>query len=157
MADKEGFNNWLNGVAQRTRKKQIKGKGNDNSVKRGKEYDGPTAGNLVDGSAGARSAARGIVDEKRKKQEKKYMKDRITERNEIKRDPEKTRQQKETNKQALQNIMREVKFSKAGHTATDRGSLMDFASDYVPFNDEVGKAARNIKNREVARRTIKRK
>lgn len=139
------LNGLMNRTAERVRKKKIVGQGKDSSVKRGNEaMNGPTD-NFSFGGAHA------VAETTKKDERTTYMKKRVAEKNEVQRDPERAKQQKEKNRQALRNIEMELKLSKAGNMAPDRGSIMDFEQDYVATDNELGQAARKAQNRQKAK------
>ena len=150
MAKNAEFNSWLSGVAKRTRKKKDVGEGK-NFKREGKAY-GASASNdsFVNFGGGAKQAA--VSHEK--EQERKYMQRMVKEQKEIMRDPEKKKEQQKTNKQALQNIAGELARAKFGKTPIDTSSVMDFAQDYIPTDDKLGKVARKVKNQQIARKRL---
>ena len=137
--------------SQNTRKKKNVGEGKD--FKREGKSSGGSASNdsFVNFGGGAKQAA----VSREKEQERKYMQRMVKEQKEIMRDPEKKKEQQKTNKQALKNIAGELVKAKFGSQPLDQGSIMDFAQDYIPMDDKLGKAARAAKNKSVARRRIK--
>lgn len=150
MAKNAEFNSWLNGVAKRTRKKKDVGEGKD--FKREGKASGASASNdsFANFGGGAKQAA--VSHEK--EQDRKYMQRMVNEQKEIKKDPDKKKEQEKTNKQALQNIAGELARAKFGKTSVDQSSVMDFAQDYIPTDDKLGKAARQQKNRQIARKRL---
>lgn len=143
MAKNAEFNSWMSGVAKRTRKKKDAGEGKD--FQKGEEVTGARAAYGMSGG-GAKQAA--VAHEK--EQDRKYMKRMVNEQKKIMRDPEKKKEQQKTNKQALQNIIREL----GNREGPDYGSISDFAQDYVPTDDKMGKVARKVKNQQIARKRL---
>ena len=150
MAKNVEFNSWLSGVAKRTRKKKDAGEGKD--FKREGKASGASASNdsFVNFGGGAKKAA----ESHEKEQDRKYMQKMVKQQKEIMRDPEKKKEQQKTNKQALRNIAGELVKAKFGSQPLDQGSIFDFAQDYIPTDDKMGKVARKVKNQQIARKRL---
>lgn len=145
---------YMNRLGQRTRKKKIVGQGNDNSVK--VDRSRPQAGSssnasFVDFGGGVQQAAEGH----RQEQDRKYMKRMYNEQQEIKRDKERVREQKITNREALGNIANEIRKARYTESPIDQSSVMDFAQDYIPMDDKLGKAERQRLNKNKAKQFVK--
>ena len=138
------FNNWLNGVKRRTRKKTVAGEGKN--FQKGEEVSGARAAYGVT-SGGARKAAQAREQEN----DRRYMRTQAAKQREVLSDPHKKAIQTGKNRHALQNIVNEL----ANREGTDYGTIMDFAQDYIPTDNKLGKAVRDAKNRNAARNIIK--
>lgn len=138
------FNSWFNGVKQRNRKRKDVGEGKD--FQKGEAAGGARAAYGTSGG-GARKTAQTMQHEK----DRNYMQRKMAEKREVMNDPQKKAAQQKKNRKALSNIVHELR----DREGADYGSIMDFAQEYVPTDDRLGKAARNAKNRSVARKTLK--
>lgn len=145
MAKNTEFNTWMNGVARRAKKRKYVGEG--------KEFEKGEAVGGARASYGSGRAVKKIKETIDKERDNAYMRRQAAEQREIKRDPNKVREQKKTNFKALNNIARELR----DPGGPDVGSVMDFAQDYIPMDTKLGEAARKEKNKAIARKTLARR
>ena len=155
-----GSSSELNSFLNRTRKKKIVGRGNDNSAKmNGEPVGGATANwNIGSAIAGIRNINKTKKAEAKAKQDennRNYMRKKFAEREEVRRDPNRIKEAKQRNEEVKSAIKTEVRLSKAGNHVPDRGSISDWMQDYVALDDEMGKASRQDKNKGVARKYLK--
>lgn len=116
--------------SQKVRKKKTTGEGKD--FGKGEAVGGVRAA-VGESEGGAYMSAKERIREK----DRAKMKQMIAERDEILRDQEKTKAQEKKNRNAILSIRREM----ANPEGPDRGAMMDFAQDYIPLDDQYGKAA----------------
>ena len=137
--------------SQRTRKKNVVGEGKD--FKRGGSVSGASASNddFVNFGGGAKKVSNDYMNERTRK----YMKRMVAEQKEIKSDPEKISRQREENERALKNIFGEFMDSAVYNEPIDQSNVFDYAQDYIPLDDKLGKASRENKNRNIARKRIR--
>jgi len=137
--------------SQKTRKKKDVGEGKD--FKRGYSVSGASASNddFVNFGGGAKKVSNDYMNERTRK----YMKRMAAKQKEIKSDPEKISRQREENVRALKNIFGEFMDSAVNNEPIDQSNVFDFAQDYIPMDDKLGKASRENKNRNVARKRIR--
>ena len=150
MAKNAEFNSWLSGVSKRSRKKKDVGEGKN--FKREGKVSGASASNdsFVNFGGGAKKAA----ESHDKEVERNYMKRMVNEKKEIMRDPEKKKEQQKKNTQALTWIAGELAHAKFGNRPIYREDVMDFAQDYIPLDDKLGKVSRKVMNQQIARKRL---
>lgn len=129
------LNDYLGALGEKTRKKKNVGEGKD--FKKGEAVSGKSASNasFVNFGGGAKKAA----ESHQREQDRNYMKKKVSEKKEIMRDPAKIKAQKKTNSQALRGMLATMKFEKDSGQASS--NYMDYAQDYVPLDNSMGKAA----------------
>lgn len=126
------LNDWVSSLKPRSREKKY----SNNS--KGIKLTGKVGGEKVNntGSGGVQQAAAAKDKERRISN----MKRDLAKQREIKADPEKTAAQKKINEEVDRKIQVESNLSRITKEAPDYATMSDYAQDYVPLDDSIGKA-----------------